>query len=108
MTVVVKNYAGEDVVVPEEPIFYRGGCTCSCYPGYGCDVLAGEPVWVIHPECGYHQAAARQPWNHTNPWACGYYYDGCNHRGGPYFPEGSTIERMTPEEIDVRNGVIGE
>jgi hypothetical protein len=33
---------------------------------------------VIRPECTYHRAAAANPNNHSIPWNCPTYWDGCN------------------------------
>lgn len=57
-----------------------GGCTC-LFDGH--DFEAGD----ISPTCGYHAAAAAQPWNHRIPWNCPNYWDGCNCAGGPYYTE---------------------
>lgn len=58
-----------------------GGCVCKHTP-------AG---WDFDPECAYHLAAKRQPWNHRIPWNCPTFYDGCNCDGGPFYdaPEGA-------------------
>jgi hypothetical protein len=42
------------------------------YPGCSCR------THEIDPDCLYHYAASVQPDNHTIPWNCPTYYDGCN------------------------------
>ena len=57
------------------------GCICVIKDGdpYGyTDNGDGTYTWRINPECGYHQAAAAQSWNHRTPWNCPTYWDGCN------------------------------
>ena len=46
-----------------------GGCTCgaTCRPGF-----------TPSEDCAYHLAARLQPGNHSIPWNCPAYYDGCN------------------------------
>lgn len=48
----------------------------------GCgSCICPTPVdgeWRIRPECTYHAAAAANPRNHSIPWNCPTYYDGCN------------------------------
>lgn len=99
----VKNYDGEDVEVPEEPrrvhgctMGRLGGCSAVEKPEGGYD-------WTIDPNCKYHAHAAAQPWNHTIPWNCEVYWDGCNHVGGPYFYDrepGETVDPFAWREDD--------
>jgi hypothetical protein len=83
----VKNYSGEIIKVPEQPLTVRdtGGCIC---PSPWRKDGNSEWVWNINPSCQYHASAAQQPWNHRIPWNCPTFYDGCNCDDGPYFPIG--------------------
>ena len=38
----------------------------------------GSYLWTIDPECPYHKAAAASPQDHSIPWNCPTYHDGCN------------------------------
>lgn len=51
---------------PERP----GSCTCIAVPGY-----KGEIQWE---DCPYHRAAKARPADHSIPWNCPTYHDGCN------------------------------
>lgn len=78
---LVKNYNGEEVEIPEQPLTVNdvGGCKCIW------DIEDNVSHWTRNPDCAYHNAAERQPWNHHIPWNCSTYYDGCNCKDGPYF-----------------------
>lgn len=54
----------------DEPKNTVHGCTCRG--------LAKSPHEFGDSDCGYHNAAAAQPWNHSIPWNCPDYWDGCN------------------------------
>lgn len=38
----------------------------------------GSYVWKIDPKCPYHALAAEFPDDHSIPWNCPTYWDGCN------------------------------
>lgn len=73
--------------LPETPLTVGDVGGCTCHPD-GFNFEAGD----ISPACGYHAAAARQPWNHRIPWNCPTYWDGCRCPGGPYFPSPTTAQ----------------
>ena len=45
---------------------------------HGCICTHGLGEWNFNPDCGYHNAAKEQPWNHSIPWNCPTYWDCCN------------------------------
>lgn len=47
-----------------------GSCTCIAVPGYD-----GPIQWE---DCPYHRAAKERPMDHSIPWNCPTYWDGCN------------------------------
>jgi hypothetical protein len=51
-----------------------GSCICAA-PG---NIRANGGNLVVLPECGYHQVAADHPDDHSIPWNCPTYWDGCN------------------------------
>ena len=51
-----------------------GSCICAA-PGR---IRANGGKLVIDPACGYHQVAADFPNDHSIPWNCPTYWDGCN------------------------------
>jgi len=54
-----------------------GGCICSRLNDP--EVVMKDPTkWVIDPKCIYHQMAKKYPANHSIPWNCPTYWDGCN------------------------------
>lgn len=47
--------------------------------GHGsCICQIREKKLVVDPACGYHRAAAAAPMDHSIPWNCPTYWDGCN------------------------------
>ena len=50
------------------------GCICPT-PARRSD---GSYDWRIDPNCRYHKLAAQFPDDHSIPWNCPTYYDGCN------------------------------
>lgn len=78
--------------IPEKPLTISeiGSCICTRNNAddpyqYGCHKDGdGSWSWNVNPKCKYHAAAKRQPWNHTIPWNCPTFLDGCNCKGGPY------------------------
>lgn len=51
----------------------KHGCVCDCEKGED-----GKNKWTINPRCEYHATAAKYPSNHSIPWNCPTFYDGCN------------------------------
>lgn len=49
-------------------------CTCA-QPG---KARAADGSLIIEPDCPYHQEAAARPMDHSIPWNCPTYWDGCN------------------------------
>lgn len=50
-------------------------------PGCICYKLIDDEMVMpdgILPECEYHRAAAEEPENHSIPWNCPTYWNGCN------------------------------
>jgi len=47
------------------------GCKATQRPDGGYD-------WEINPDCEYHAQAARYPSDHSIPWNCPTFWDGCN------------------------------
>jgi len=47
---------------------------------YSCTCLAvpGNDHSRIDPDCNYHKQAAKYPFDHSIPWNCPTYWDGCN------------------------------
>lgn len=53
---------------------YRyGGCICSAI-----NPPKSNGKWKIDPKCRYHQLAKAFPCDHSIPWNCPTYWDGCN------------------------------
>ncbi len=64
------------------------GCICTT-PNRRED---GTFDWQIDPACVYHATAAKYPHNHTIPWNCPTYHDGCNCHNVLKDKESETIE----------------
>ena len=52
-----------------------GGCTCRSFRVAPDSQGAHRP---IDPDCGYHALAAKYPDDHSIPWNCPNFWDGCN------------------------------
>jgi len=52
------------------------GLECIC-PSPRLDPEDGSE-WEISPSCPYHAAAAERSFDHSIPWNCPTYWDGCN------------------------------
>jgi hypothetical protein len=54
-----------------------GGCICSGLNDPK-EVMKDPTKWRIDPDCIYHQMAKKYPKDHSIPWNCPTYWDGCN------------------------------
>lgn len=54
------------------------GCICIHQPGRVTRRADGGFDWDIDPDCGYHRTAAEHPDDHSIPWNCPTFFDGCN------------------------------
>jgi hypothetical protein len=55
----------------------RKGGSCICVVPGNIDI-ENQSIIQIKPECTYHKAAAAHPQDHSIPWNCPTYWDGCN------------------------------
>ncbi len=55
-----------------------GSCLCAGPSRIKRDAEGKVLPMEILPECGYHQVAADFPNDHSIPWNCPTYWDGCN------------------------------
>lgn len=62
----------------------RAGRQSSCICHQYWEPIGGLSLTLpIHPDCAYHALAAEFPLDHSIPWNCATYYDGCNCIGTP-------------------------
>jgi hypothetical protein len=54
-----------------------GGCICSRLNPPE-QVIKYPEEWKIDPKCIYHKMAKKYPKDHSIPWNCPTYWDGCN------------------------------
>lgn len=68
-------------------------------------------VYTIKDDCPYHNLAAQNPDDHSIPWNCPTYWDGCNCADPEYFGE-TNVTRDDPqkvvEEFEEKYGVKSE
>lgn len=73
------------------------GCIC---PKPTAKKEDGSYDWKIDPACLYHRAAAERPQDHSIPWNCPTYYDGCNCKDSiERFMAGETALRAEAERL---------
>lgn len=66
--------AERDKLAAENAALLAEACQAGCICGFSRDGKE-QP---INPDCAYHRAAEHRPDDHSIPWNCPTYYDGCN------------------------------